>query len=191
MKSIKNTRKGMTLAEIMVGLALVSVMITLVVSFVFMMTERNRVNRANDEILQDVKKIEAVVEGWVESMTGENAALSSVATSGNTEVRYLKALIDSEDYTVRFNGSILTAEYPGDKEVTLYTEQVESVSFTVLDKVKDGYTDYIVFCTVECVNGESGSSFEYKFAVNPRIGESYTLAETSTESESESDPVEP
>ncbi len=148
------SRRGMTLAEIMVSLALVSVMIVMAVSFVMLVTKRTRANTAADAVRGDLLKIEAGVEGWL------NAVAEQDVTEQDT-------LLKSGEYELSFSYGVLTGTLPEGKSVNLPAESVKTVRF----KIMKNRTDYLVFCYVECENGESGEAVSHVFCVNPRIGE--------------------
>ena len=149
------SRRGMTLAEIMVSLALVSVMIVMAVSFVMLVTKRTRANTANDLMRQDCLKIEAGAEGWLNALAGEKI------TAADEEV--LKA----GEFELSFSYGALTGSLPEGKSINISTECVKTVLFEVMENG----TEYLVFCRVECENTESGKSVFHTFCINPRVGE--------------------
>lgn len=82
MRSAINSRRGMTLAELMVALGLVAIMITMVVSFSLLLSERTRANTENLNLQQDLSMIRSGVEGWLGEVTKLDATLSLQAGTG-------------------------------------------------------------------------------------------------------------
>ena len=65
------SRRGMTLAEIMVALGMVAIMIVMVVSFVLLLSNRTQNNNALQSIQQDRQRIQAGVENWMDAVAGQ------------------------------------------------------------------------------------------------------------------------
>ena len=139
------SRRGMTLAELMVSVAVVAIMAVMVVSFATLLSGRTADNNENLAFQQDLALAQAQVEGWMAANTGETLSLDN------------KAVTAEEGDTLSFAYHTLTA---GENSITLDT--VESVTFELVDK----NPDYLLFCTVTSTDGQT-----YTFCVNPRIGE--------------------
>ncbi len=161
-KRIKN-RRGATLAEIMVSVALVSVMIVMALSFTQFITQRTKANAANDAVLQDRQKTESVLESWVDILVSQGAVFS--VDEGDTGL--LIASAGEEEYTLRFTSGRVTATLPNDKELNLHTETVTEINFDIM---KNG-DDFLLFCTVISENAYSGGESSCTLCVNPRVGE--------------------
>ena len=135
------TRKGVTLAEITVALALVATMITLVVSFVMIITERTKANALNDAMRRDCELIESVAESWMNNSSAE-------------DIKELKGI-------AFYNGTFTAGTR------TVRTESVKDIEFYVLDTS----SDILLICTITCANrkGEDGPVF--KICINSRVGD--------------------
>lgn len=161
------SKRGMTLAEIMVALAVVAVMITLVVSFAVMLGDRVDISGARLEAQQDMDLLESGAEGWISSMTQSGAAYS--ADGGN-----LTAKIGEEEYTLSFVYSSLTGTRPDGSSLTVRTERVKSAEF----QVEQNGGDALFFCTVTYEIPQAGSNVPavetHTFCINPRVGETVT-----------------
>ena len=142
-----SSRRGMTLAELLVTLALVVIMIAMAVSFVMMMSGQTKASENNLAFQQDFSMVKSVVEGWMTKTVGQTVtATESAVTAGDGGV-------------LQFSNGTLTAG----TDVHIRLVNVESVRFA-LEK-KGG--DYLLFCTVY----RAGSGESYIFCVNPRVGE--------------------
>ena len=161
-KRIKN-RRGATLAEIMVSVALVSVMIVMALSFTQFITQRTKANAANDAVLQDRQKTESVLESWVDILVSQGAVF--YVDEGDTGL--LIASAGEEEYTLRFTPGRVNATLPNDKELNLHTETVTGINFDIM---KNG-DDFLLFCTVISENAYSGGESSCTLCVNPRVGE--------------------
>lgn len=138
-------RRGMTLAELMVSLALVAVMIVVVVSFVMLLTGHTQTNGQRLAFQQDFTAVKASVEGWMGKTAG-----SDLSTDGKS--------VSAGENTLQFKNGVLSAE-----DVNLRAESIEAVSFELVEE--NG--EYLLFCQVTPANGEGS----YTFCVNPRVGE--------------------
>ncbi len=175
------SRRGMTLAEIMVALGLVAIMIVMVVSFVLLMSERTQANSKNLEVQQDRAVIKSGVEAWLAAVTKENAALSLQAadstpltpdpeengltiTRPDSDAAGCKVLA-GDNLTLSFAYGVLKGQLPDGKTITVHAQSVESMDFYLVEKQTGGEPEYLLYCVA---TGEQGN---YTFCVDPRVGE--------------------
>ena len=140
------SRRGMTLAELMVSLALVAVMITVVVSFVMLLTGHTQSNGQRLAFQQDFTAVKVCVEGWMTQTAG-----SALSTDE-------KSVTAGEENVLQFKNGVLSGG-----GFTLRTESIEAVTF----QLEGENGEYLLFCQVTPADG--GES--YTFCVNPRVGE--------------------
>lgn len=160
-------RKGFTLSELCIVLALVAMVSTIVISFCLIMNKRSVISRARLDIVNEVNAVETFVEQWADKMTEQGAVF------GKTEDGSLLATVNNVDYGATFVNGELKASVPDSaNEMTFATTRIESMAFDLVSK--DG--DTIFFCTATAllpqVNGEAKEE-KYTFCVNSRIGESF------------------
>lgn len=171
MQNLSRSRRGMTLAEIMVALGLVSVMIVMAVSFTMLITQRTRTNAENDAFRADCTVLEAGVEAFVNSLVAKDAEFSVDGEDAKT----LKAKVGDDEYTLSFSYSSLNGTVPdGDgegKSITFRTEKVSDVTFRLMKNDANG--DFLLFCYVADKDSDKKSEgdIRYVFCVNPRVGE--------------------
>lgn len=163
MQSALRSRRGVTLAEIMVALAMIAIMITMVVSFVFLITNRTKENAANDALRQDRQMLERGVEGWLAAVTEKGAELSFTDDA-------VTATIEGETYTLKFTNATLRGDLPEGQAITIRTQSVKAISFEMMTSENDP-TDHLLFCTVISEDQNSGEDTSYTFCVNSRVGE--------------------
>lgn len=156
LKTVRN-RRGVTLAEIMVALALVSIMITMVVSFAMLISERTQANAQNDAMRRDGELVRTGAERWLDAVT---LAGGSVTASGNQ--------VTAGEATLSYQYGSLRGVLPGGESFTLRTESVTSVAF----EVKTNGTDALLFCFVTCEDPEADTPAVFTICVNARVGES-------------------
>lgn len=148
------SRRGMTLAELMVALAMVAVMITMVVSFVVLMTNHTRANSEKLAFQQDFAAVKAGVESWMSATIGQ----SLVAEGGSGDTIDATALTAGDANTLRFQNGVLSGN-----DISIRVQSIGAVTFLLEDK--NG--EYLLFCTVTRADSEDS----YTFCVNPRAGE--------------------
>ncbi len=169
-------KKGTTLVEIAVVLAVISIISTIVISFSLMVGRRVRVSRAKLEAMQDVKVIETIAEGWINVMR-ENGATFTV------ENNMLKAEIPSNDdpFTLSYDSAAKTlmGTLPGDRvPMTYISERVTSIGFDIspispTENINPGASVLFFFhaeYSVPFMGDGSDKTFDYNFCVNPRVG---------------------
>ena len=69
----KNARRGVTMAELCIAIAVISIVSTMVVSFSVLVAERNNSANAKLETITDINFIETMVEEWFEK--SENSCI--------------------------------------------------------------------------------------------------------------------
>ena len=154
MTKTMRSRKGVTLAEIMVVLALVAIMITMVVSFVMLITERTRANAQNDAMRRDVEIIRAGAERWLDA-----TALMPLFTDGGK--------ITAGESSLAFQYGLLRGTLPGGESVSMRTESVSSVSFEVMANGEDT----LLFCYITCQDIETDETVTFTVCLNSHVGE--------------------
>lgn len=160
-KSNRRSKKAMTLAEICVVLAVISIVSTVVASFCLMANNRAVSSSNRMQILSEVSAIEKIVEQFVDANATVTVTIEDgVLTAGDKRISFVE-------------GELTAAIRDGEDPIELECETVESVSFELFEK--DDKSDLLVFCKVSCkiplANGESKSE-THVFCVNSRLGES-------------------
>lgn len=170
------SRRGVTLAEIMVALAVVAIMIVMVVSFTLLISERTGASADNLDAQQERVVLKSSVEAWLSAVTKENATLSlkaadpatlvtDSAVPGLTITRSGNKVVTDGGLTLSFSYGTLKGKLPDGKTVTVHTETVESVHFYLAEKSAGGETEYLLYCAITDGLGT------YTFCVNPHVGE--------------------
>lgn len=147
------SRRGMTLAELMVSLAMVVIMIAMVVSFVVLMTNHTRANGERLTFQQDFAVIKSGVETWMTSVSDVTLEAEG-GSAGTIDAPVLKA----GENTLQFQNGVLSGD-----GISLRAESVGAVTFLLEEKSGE----YLLFCTVTRADSEDS----YTFCVNPRVGE--------------------
>lgn len=131
-------RKGFTLSELCIVLALVAMVSTIVISFCLIMNKRSVISRARLDIVNEVNAVETLIEKWVDKMSEQGAVF------GKAEDGSLVATVNNVDYGATFVNGELKASVPDSaNEMTFATTRIESMAFDLVSK--DG--DRMFFCT--------------------------------------------
>ncbi len=166
-------RKGVTIAETMVALALVSIMITLVISFVLSITRQTKANASNDAMRRDCILIESAAERWMNEVAKVYSKGDSIRYTQSADKTYNKSVTVKTEYALNFDNNTFVGKYPDkenkDIDFKIYTETVKEVHFELL------YNDseLLLICTVKCVNPENEKTDSFIICVNPHVGDSY------------------
>lgn len=162
-------RKGFTLSEICIALALVAIVSTIVTSFCLVMHRRSVISRARLDIVNELSIVETFVEKWVEEMSYMGATFQD---NDGTLIANIRVGGTDNYYTATFSNGVLNGTVPDGETMTYTTTRIASVAFD-FETQND---DTIFFCTVNALlpqaNGEEKVE-EYTFCINSRIGESF------------------
>ncbi len=145
----KNNRRGFTLAELTIVLAVLVIVSAMVVSFTAMVSNSRQLSTARLEALGDVRVAETLIENFIEG--NEDITVSddkTTLTAGESTL-----LFDENGNLVVGNGGSITLE------------RVKSITFDYYGNNTDG----IYYCTVVYTVGDK--DFNYIFCVNPYVGE--------------------
>ncbi|MBQ8414378.1 MAG: type II secretion system protein [Clostridia bacterium] len=152
----KNNRRGFTLAELTVVLAVLVIVSAMVVSFTAMVSNSRQLSTARLEALGDVRVAETLIENFIEGNADVKVIDDNTLTAGESTL-----LLDENGNLVIGNGGSITLE------------RVKSITFEYYGNNTDEYygnnTDGIYYCTVVYTVGDK--DFNYIFCVNPYVGE--------------------
>lgn len=158
---MKKWEKGMSIAEICIVLAVISIAALMVTSFTVMVGTRSNVGAARLEVMEDLEVAEALLEGWVDNMTGQGATFA-------TEDGQLKAVKDTVDYAVTLQDGMLTAPVPAGAPYRIALKTVTAITV----EAKFNGPDAIFFCTLTYTDPRGGNEPQtYTFCINSRINE--------------------
>lgn len=162
-------KKGSTLAELIVVLAIVSILSVMVVSFTAMFSNRAKANRAKMDAINDIILVEHGLENWFSSLTLLGADFS-VDDGGN-----LIATLNENNYSVTLNRAMgnLVAQMPDKEPIYCPVSAVTKVSFKYLENA--GKTDdmLVVYVTYEIpfAGDTKVQEFTHVLCVNLHVGD--------------------
>ena len=143
--NIRNKKRGYTLAELTVVLAVLVIVSAMVVSFAAMTSNSRRISEARLEALQDIRVAEAIIENFIEGK-------SSITMNAEKTT-----LTDNENKTLSFNTD--NKEITVDNETKYTLERVKSITF---DYYGNG-AEKIYYCTITYMVGNQ--EYNYTFCV--------------------------
>ena len=153
--NMRNNRRGFTLTELTIVLAVLAIILTLVVSFTAMVSKNTQISTARLEALQDIRVAESIIENFIEGK-------SSITFNVNAEET---TLTDNEKNTLTFNIATKTLALSGGATLTL--SRVESITFDYNGDNTDDYngdnTEGIIYCTITYNVGNQ--NYDYTFCV--------------------------
>lgn len=164
MRNKLKSRKGATLAELVIVLAVVVIAAGMVVSFSSMMHGAQGISNARHEALQDVRVAEALIESFIEN----NADKELFVSDGGGKLSY-KMIEGGEEkeYSVFFTNAKAFVVAGND---VMFLESLDSIAF-----VKEtGTNDTLYYCTITYSVADAPHSYTYTFCVNPYAGEGGT-----------------
>ena len=162
--NMRNNRRGFTLTELTVVLAVLTIVLTMVVSFTAMINNSRQISSARLEALQDIQVAETVIERFIEGneITTE---FKNNAEGNPIPVNTLKA---SDNKTIGLEENegrnVLVIKKGEDVDTTITLERVESITF---DYYGEG-TEKIYYCKIIYTVGNH--DYDYTFCVYSYAG---------------------
>ena len=146
MEKKNRTKRGFTLAELSVVLAVLMVASALVATFTVMARRSQSQSAAKGELLADIGLAESLIEGFLQS-----GGPASVSADGSK-------LLQGDGALYYADGQLVTPN------TAAVLEHITDIHFASL--VDDGTGDTIYFCTLSYGEGQA-----YTFCVDPYVGE--------------------
>lgn len=159
-------RKGVTLAEMSIVMAVIAIVSLSVVSFVMITSGRGTAGIAKLNAMEEIELVEAVVDGW----------FAQAAQEGEPFIPQSSIMLEGQTLRVIFPKK--------DKPTDYYLEKVKSVKFTQ-EPPNEITGDVLYFCTVTYVQEEDAREQTYIFCINPRVGETIVPEPTGATTEQE------
>lgn len=143
MMNKQRRRRGMTLAEIMICMAVVAISVVMVVSFSVTMGNRMSRSKAQLEARKELEAIESLTDAWLNAVLKEGAAFDYTLEVPETWPEAITATVAEQALTLNWQHNYLIGKLPGaDAEgnpvspITFRTEYVTGVQFYVKPGVK-------------------------------------------------------
>ncbi|MBR4016731.1 MAG: hypothetical protein IKK11_02840 [Oscillospiraceae bacterium] len=157
----RSKQRGVSIAEICVVLAVISIAALMVTSFSLMVNTRSTTAAIRANVLDDAYIAESILDSWFSSALSGGATVSA-------ENGVLSAKKDGITYQVTIQEEMLTAPLPAGQEL----EMEMSVVTAITVEQKQNAADTIWFCTLHYPDPQDNhTDLTYTFCVNPRIGE--------------------
>ena len=166
---MRNNRRGFTLAELSIVLAVLAIVSTMVVSFTIMANKNTQVSTARLEALQDIRVAEAIIEDFIE----ENEITTEFVENDKGEP-IVENSLSAKDKTLSFTleegktigGTLeITGENANADKITL--DRVTSITFAYYGKTTENI-DNIIYCTINYKIGNE--KYQYTFCVLSVMG---------------------
>ena len=164
----RNKRKGATLAEICIVMAVVAIVSLSVTSFATMASGRGTAAATKLDAMGDLEIVEAVVESWILEAAKDT---ESGITINEDKAKITATKNDpNSSGSIMFSGHTLNVTFPGESDAVLY--QLKSIVGLKFEAVSNGLAN-LYYCTVtyEYRNGIVTKEQTYTFCVYPRVGE--------------------
>jgi len=159
----KSAKRGFTLAELTIALAVLAIVVVVVSSFTAMIMANTASTTEKLSAINDISGIETVVENWIARNAKDGASFT-------VENGQILAKIGEETYDIVFANNKIISYYPEPEiDVIHDTKTVKKITFDRV--VKNG--DELFLCTIDYTLNFKKRVYEkqYTFCVNPYIGE--------------------
>lgn len=152
-------RKGATMAEICIIMAVISIVSMSVVSFITMTSGRSAASIGRLEAIDDLELVETVVDKWFAQQTEPVGIKDGMVMEGNLPAIRIENRVLYVDFQ-----EVGMEDYP--------LERVKALFFTYEES--DTKDDVLYFCTVTYYLKNEDEEQTYTFCINPRVGEMIT-----------------
>lgn len=131
-----SSKKGSTLLELCIVMALISILLAIIGSFAVSVNGFTAAAKKKNDVTQDYLLCKKYIESWVSRFKGEGYSLSVVQSGeGEESQNYVKAVKDDYAYLVSASVDVdgkftLTLEYEPKREVKYVSEVLTSVKFS-------------------------------------------------------------
>ena len=160
----RNYRKGITLAEMCIVLAVVAIVSLSVASFATMAGGRGTAAATKLDAMGDLEIVEAIVESWIAEAVKLEKTIE-IAEEGSV----IRISTDTNDKITASTSGLLEISFPdGNEDIYYHLKSVTGLKFA-----SDGENAKIYYCTVtyQYRNGIVTKQQTYTFCVYPRVGE--------------------
>ena len=162
-----NKRKGVTLAEMCIVMAVIAIVSLSVVSFVTITSGRGSASAAKMNAMEELELVESIVDNWFVQMTQNHS--EAVDNQGNLRGNSIQ-VVNSRTVQGSVAGyikkeSTLNVCFPGNAERSYSLEKITDIHFDY----RENGEDVLYFCTV--TYEDDGETAKYVFCINPRVGE--------------------
>ena len=159
-------KKGFTLVELVIVLAVLVIAAGMAITFSTMMHGAQSVSNARYEALQDVRTAESLIEGFIENNVGDASDVGSIE---NRSLSFTHKNDAEKTAKISFHYSnvvkIITVKGYDTEPVTMQFEHIKDITFMMVEAT----TDTLYYCTIEYSVAET--PYTYTFCVNPYVGE--------------------
>ncbi len=158
MKKHVSFKKGITLTEICVVLAVVAIVSVMVISFSSLVAGSSGSSKQNLNITEEIILVENLTKNWLNSSTTE-------VTVSENKKELSKGFNDKLIYSDKEFTYIV-----GENEQSHKLDYIKNIEFSIVEKNKDA----LYFCKITYLAPKSGNKKTektYTFCVNPFVGE--------------------
>jgi len=169
---VKNRkRRGITIAELCVVLAVIAIASTVVATFTVMVNARSAASVSKLNAQSDIKNCQIVLERWMDAMAQEDAYITADETG--LYATHIPTPEDVRIYRVHVQNEQLIAPLPDGESLSCNLLAVKEFRFSQLpEETVD--RNVLYFCTVVySVQNPMGKevTFEDTFTIRPRVGQ--------------------
>ena len=158
MKKHVSFKKGITLTEICVVLAVIAIVSVMVISFSSLVAGSSGSSKENLNITEEIILVENLTKNWLNSSTTEDTV--SVNENG---------LFKAPNDKIQFENNTFIYKL-GENEQSHKLDYIKNIEFSIVEKNKDA----LYFCKITYLAPKSGNKKiekTYTFCVNPFVGE--------------------
>ena len=162
--NMRSNRRGFTLVELTVVMAVLAIVLVLVTSFTAMVSNSRELSAARLEALQDIRVAETIIENFIEGNNGVSIKNSTLKERTSTLEFYEGDTLIAGESKLAFDEGEKALCLNGEAILTL--KRVESIKFEFANyggSADNIYSDKIYYCRINYTVG--GHGYDYTFCV--------------------------
>ena len=167
----RNKKKGATLAEMCIVMAVVAIVSLSVTSFATMASGRGTAAATKLDAMGDLEIVEAIVESWILEVAKDPENVINIDPKVSNKITATKN-DPVTNRSIMFDQQTLNVTFPGVGDAVLYRlKSIKNLAFEVEQSSDKTATLYYCTVTYEYRNGIVTKDQTYTFCVYPRVGE--------------------
>ena len=169
----RNKKKGATLAEMCIVMAVVAIVSLSVTSFATMASGRGTAAATKLDAMGDLEIVEAVVESWILEATKDPENVINIDPEVSNKITATKN-DPATSGSIMFDRQTLNVTFPNVDDAVLYRlKSIKGVQFAEETRGDGEREISLYYCTVtyQYRNGIVTKDQTYTFCVYPRVGE--------------------
>lgn len=164
-------RKGATLAELSVVLAVLAVVTAMVVSFAVLITQHASLSTARMNAINDIEQVKSVTKGWLNAVEQESSTALTADEILQIPGHVMSRKIGESNCFISFANGTLSARFPNGNTLSCSTTQVTGLGWQSISNETDTLYIFTLTYILPTADNAEYSVKSIVFCANPHTGD--------------------